>query len=64
MKVKVIDLLIKIANGEEINSFVYNGGKFVKGYDNQYYMFDGMRFAFEDFDLLNEEIEIIENEEI
>lgn len=60
---KVIDLLNKIANGEEVNSFLYCDGEFKKGCDGQYYMFDGMRFAFEDLSMLNDEVEILDEED-
>lgn len=63
---KIIDLLNKIANGEEIpKTFEYNNYIFNLGDDNRYrdqeddYLSDSIRY---DFENLNEEIEIIEED--
>ena len=65
---KIIDLLNKIANGEEIpKTFEYNNYIFNLGDDNRYrdqeddYLSDSIRY---DFENLNEEIKIIEYEKI
>ena len=65
---KLIDLLNKIANGEEIpQKFIYNDYIFNLGDDNRYrdneddYLSDSIRY---DFENLNEEIKIIEDEDI
>ena len=65
---KIIDLLNKIANGEEVpKSFMYNDYIFNLGDDKRYrdneddYLSDSIRY---DFENLNEEIKIIEYEKI
>ena len=65
---KIIDLLNKIANGEEVpKSFMYNDYIFNLGDDKRYrdneddYLSDSIRY---DFENLNEEIKIIEDKKI
>ena len=56
---KIIDLLNKIANGEEVQQFEYYGGTYRKSKKDNKYWCNGMWFEF-DIDDLNTEVEIIE----
>ena len=62
--IKIIDLLIKIANGEEVPkkikycNKIYTLSNIVNDYMNE----DGnyLTYKFDDFDILNDEVEILE----
>ena len=58
---KVIDLLNKIANGEEVQQFEYYGGTYRKSKKDNKYWCNGMWFDF-NIDDLNDEVEIIEED--
>ena len=58
---KIIDLLNKIANGEEINKFKYYGGTYIYDKETQKYWYEDMWFDL-DFCNLNDEVEILEEE--
>jgi len=58
---KVIDLLNKIANGEEVTKFKYYGGIYIYDKETRVYRFQDMWFDF-DIDNLNDEVEIIEED--
>ena len=60
---KVIDLLNKIANGEEVLKFEYYGGTYIYDKETRKYRFRDMWFDF-DIDNLNDDIEIIEDKMI
>ena len=63
---KIIDLLNKIANGEEVpNKFKYDNLIFTKRWDNAYFDNDGddlFNSLCTDFSNLNDEVEIIEED--
>ena len=56
---KVIDLLNKMANGEEVQQFEYYGGTYRKSKKDNKYWCNGMWFEF-DIDVLNDEVELLE----
>lgn len=56
---KIIDLLNKIANGEEVQQFEYYGGTYRKSKKDDRYWCNDMWFEF-DIDDLNDEVEILE----
>ena len=58
---KVIDLLNRIANGEEIKKFKYYDGTYIYDEETKKYWFKDMWFDL-DFSNLNDEVEIIEED--
>ena len=58
---KVIDLLNKIANNEEVPKFKYYGGTYIYDKETGMYWYQSTWFDF-DIKYLNDEVEIIEEE--